>query len=123
MPDFYRAPASKLHDGRTVYLTPRGEETPFPGAKPVGLGGILDGTAQTIALLEVDDRFAVPWTKPDDWELAAHPAASGVPGQYPDGFYAAFCDGSVRFLPKNLDSATLQALFTRNGREKVTLPD
>ena len=34
----------------------------------------------------------------------------------------AFADGSAHFIPKTVEKATLQALFTRNGGEVVKLP-
>ena len=58
-------------EGKTTYLTPRGPQTMFPGATPVSLKQVTDGTSQTIMILEADDSAATIWTKPDDWEVEA----------------------------------------------------
>jgi prepilin-type N-terminal cleavage/methylation domain-containing protein/prepilin-type processing-associated H-X9-DG protein len=41
---------------------------------------------------------------------------------HPTGVNAVFCDGSVRFLPRNLPLATLQAMATRGNAEVVSEP-
>jgi hypothetical protein len=123
MPDVYRAPTSVLKDGRTVYLTPRGDNTAFPGGKKIGLAHITDGTSNTIAVVEVDDASAVPWTKPDDWKFEPQDPKAELGGHYIGGFHAALCDGSVHFIPDTIAEPTLTALFTRNGGEVVRLPN
>jgi hypothetical protein len=40
-------------------------------------------------------------------------------GQFDEGFLAAFCDGSVRFLSNQANENLLRALITRNGGEKI----
>ncbi|HEY1603706.1 MAG TPA: DUF1559 domain-containing protein [Pirellulales bacterium] len=123
MPDVYRAPTSVLKDGRTVYVTPRGDNTSFPGGKNIGLAHITDGTSNTIAVVEVDDAAAVPWTKPDDWKFEPQDPKAELGGHYLGGFHAALCDGSVHFIADTIAEPTLTALFTRNGGEPVRLPD
>ena len=69
IPKIYLSPTSQLRDGRTVYLTPRGGRTAFPGDTPVPFQKITDGLSNTVAILELNDDLAVPWTKPDDWRF------------------------------------------------------
>ncbi len=122
MPDVFRCPASQLDDGRTVYLTPRGDATVFPGDKGTPIRQIIDGTSKTIAVVEVEDAQAVPWTKPDDWPADPEHPKVGFRGQYPGGLTTAFCDGSAHYISLDVDEGVLKSLLTRNGREPVQLP-
>ena len=122
MPEDYKSPGSKAAaEFKTVYLTVRGDSTPFPGRTPVQLSSITDGTANTIMLVEVSDDKAVVWTKPDDFEPDVTNPIAGLVGLRTRGFLAAFCDGHVDTIPQNVDPEDLKALFTRNGRQPVDL--
>lgn len=72
MPSIYRRPWSKLpkDDYRTHYLALRGPEMALrPDGKIVIPDAIRDGMSRTITLVEVDDDWAVPWTKPEDLDV------------------------------------------------------
>ena len=122
MPEVYVSPASKLNDGHTVYLTPRGTGTAFPGEKGVKIRQIADGTSKTIAIVEVDDDHAVVWTKPDDWKFDPDHLKVGLDGVYRGGFLVGACDGAVHWLPNNIDAEQLKELFTIAGRQPVSWP-
>jgi Protein of unknown function (DUF1559) len=122
IPDIYASPGSSLSGGRTVYLTPRGAKTAFPGDRGVKFKQITDGTSMTIAVVEVDDAHAVPWTKPDDWKFDPEHVKVGLHGQYQGSFLAAACDGSARRIPYTIDADQLKALFTISGGELVKWP-
>lgn len=122
MPAVYQSPASELNDGRTVYLTPRADFTAFPDDQGVPIRKILDGTSKTIGLVEVDDAQAVPWTKPDDWNVDLRNPKAGFDGQYKNGTNTAFVDGSVHFVAYAVDEKLFRALLTINGREDIKLP-
>jgi hypothetical protein len=120
MPEVYKAPGSKAAaDFKTVYLTVRGDQTPFPGRKPIQLSSITDGMANTIMLVEASDDKAVTWTKPDDFEPDDKNPIAGLVRLQESEFLALFCDGHGRFIPQNVDPDDLKALFTRNGGELV----
>jgi hypothetical protein len=122
MPAVYRNPNSAHSgDGKTNYLTPRGEKTIFPGDKGVSFADIRDGLSNTLMMLEVCDEKAVEWTKPDDFEYDESDPTKGLIGLRPNGFLAGMADGSVRFIAATLDQTVLKALFTRNGGEAVKL--
>ncbi len=123
MPQVYQSPASKLNDGRTVYLTPRGAATAFPGQQAIAMRKIADGISNTIAVVEVDDKNAVPWTKPDDWKFDPDHPKVGLGGQFSGGFHAASCQGSIHFVGNNVDDEVLKALFTMAGGEIAVWPD
>ncbi len=126
MPSVYKDPVSKVAaDGKTDYLTVRGEKTIFPGAKGVRIADIRDGMSNTIMTVEVSDSKAVVWTKPDDFAYDGKTPSKGLIGLWPGRFHAGMADGSVRSFPAAIDAKTLNALFTRDGNESVqwqTLP-
>jgi prepilin-type processing-associated H-X9-DG protein len=120
MPAFYRHPNSKAEPGMTVYLAPYNGETVWDLESPM-IQKITDGTSNTIMIVEVDDSAAVPWTKPDDFDLSEGNLLE-VLGQSVGGGNCAFADGSVRFISENIDKETLKALMTSAGGEVVNTP-
>ncbi|NQU22885.1 MAG: DUF1559 domain-containing protein [Candidatus Nealsonbacteria bacterium] len=121
MPQVYQSPNSMGDKGVTNYLTVRGKDTAFPGAEKVSAAHLRDGMSTTIMLVEANDSIAVPWTKPDDFEIDEKRPMAGLIGMRPGGFNAAMCDGAVHFIPSYIDGDTLKAFFTRNGGEEVDM--
>jgi hypothetical protein len=120
MPSVYRNPNSKVAgDGKTNYLTVRGERTVFPGDKGVRAADIKDGTSNTIITVEVPDGSAVEWTKPDDFAYDETNPLKGLVGLRPMVFLAGLADGSVRAFPATIDPATLKLLFMRDDRTPI----
>ena len=123
MPAFYRSPRSKVAgEGKTNYLTPRGEKTLFPGAKGISPTDIPDGAANTIMLVEASDESAVPWTKPDDFECNDSDPMAGLLGLWPDGFLVVLADDMIAFVKTSeTDPAWVKGAFMRNGGEDIKL--
>jgi hypothetical protein len=120
MPSVYKHPRSAVSgEGKTNYLTVRGEKTVFSGTKGIAFRDITDGTSNTIMTVEVADEKAAVWTKPDDFEYDEKNPLQGLVGLSVGGFQVGFADGSVRFLSSSTDPKTLIALFTRNGGEPI----
>ena len=119
MPSVYRSPQSKAGPGMTTYLTVRGKDTMFPGAKAIGIRDITDGTSNTIMAVEATDEAAVIWTKPDDFQPNANNPFKGLVGPRSEGFLALLGDGSVRFIGRSIDPEVLRRLFERNDGEAV----
>jgi hypothetical protein len=118
MPQIYQAHA-KLAEGKTTYVGILGNDTMFPGKKAVPIKEVIDGSSNTIFVVEAADDRAVIWTKPEDLTLDASKPAAGL-GFRPEGVVMVlFVDGSVRAINKKIDPATLNALYTRNGGEVV----
>jgi hypothetical protein len=88
-----------------------------PGFQATLSQGIPDGGPGTFLIVEAGSP--VPWTKPEDLAYDADGPLPKLGGLFADGFSAAFADGSVRFIPRDLDEETVRALITRNGGEPV----
>jgi hypothetical protein len=102
----------------TKYRVFIGKGAAFEQGKRLTEKDFTDGLDKTILIVEAGE--AVPWPKPE--ELAYDPAKPlpKLGGTFPDGFYAAFADGSVRFIKNGTDEKLLRAMITRNGGEKIT---
>ena len=123
MPAVFRSPTNpKLAaDGKTTYLAPVGDATMFPAGRGVRIAEVTDGTSNTILFVDADDDSAVVWTKPEDLTYDPKAPAKSLGFRYP-GALVVFVDGSTHLIPKTVEKATLQGLFTRNGGEVVTPP-
>jgi Protein of unknown function (DUF1559) len=120
MPDVFRVPAlPPLRKYTTSYVVPVGQATIFHDNQGTPLKEVIDGTANTILVLEADADQSVVWTKPGDWEFDAQNSARGLGSLRRDCFLAALADCSVRQFDLKRDKARLPALFTRAGGEKA----
>jgi hypothetical protein len=123
MPEIFRSPfQTNARDGTTVYLAPVGKNTMFPGNKKLAINDVVDGTSNTLLILEVNDASAQIWTKPGGFDVSGKDLMKKIVRPGAAGFLAAFTDGAVHFLPRDLPLETLRAVFTRNGGEAVNLP-
>jgi hypothetical protein len=125
MPNVYRVPGSDGDPTHADYFALVGPTTlmGMPG-KGTGIAEITDGTSNTLAIVET--KRPIPWTQPEDIPVNTplDPDTVVVPefgGFWPQGFQAAFGDGSVRFLSHAIDPDLLRGLITRNGGEVIRL--
>lgn len=124
MPEVYLRPgATSARDGRTPYLAAIGEGTALSAATPTDLRDFRDFTSTTIMLVEADAEHEVVWTQPTDLDYDASQPLRGLANVRLGGFSVLFADGTTRFLPNDIDLATLRALFTRAGGESVELDE
>jgi hypothetical protein len=105
--------------GKTLFLAPLGEATMFPGRKRVRISDVLDGTSNTIFIVEAADDQAVIWTKPADLKYDPKKPLAGLVDKHRPEFAVLLVDGTVHFLPVTISPETLRALFTRAGNEVV----
>jgi hypothetical protein len=83
---------------------------------------ILDGSSNTILVVEVHRDSAVIWTKPDDLVIDVQDPLKALKGQPSNGFSAALADGSVRFISNSVDLKLLLNLLQMNDGNPVSLP-
>ena len=119
MPAVYRQPNGDAKTVKTNYLAPVAKGTIFESLQPCKLSSITDGTSNTIMVVESSLDRSVEWSKPDDLEIDLAAPFKGLLGLRPNGFYAAFADGSVQFLQEKLGAESLRGLLTKAGGEVV----
>jgi hypothetical protein len=129
MPDVFTIPGENVEQaGQTFYRGLSGTGAMFDPKNPEGvaIADILDGTSNTILLVEA--REGVPWTKPgsdipfeNDPKLEHTKALlDSLGGHTEGGFHATFCDGSVRWIPSTVALPVLGAFITRAAGEVIS---
>lgn len=125
MPDVYsirrsnRAEHVESKPGYTTCVAPVGKNTVMGQARPVTIGHIIDGTAYTIVLVEVQSRHAVPWTAPFDDEFDAKDPLARIARYDGRQWLAGMCDGSVHMLKADIPADVVLALFGINDGKSV----
>jgi hypothetical protein len=122
MPAIYGNPNIAL-PGKTTYLAPADTDAILANDKGTRVRDIVDGTSNTILLLEVDADRAVEWTRPDDYEVDAKQPLAGLGHLRAAGvFMAGFADGSVRTISAAMDPQTFLSLVKKSDGRAVKAP-
>jgi hypothetical protein len=122
MPKTYLSPANPelAMEGKTVYAVPVGERAPFGGKTGTFLGKIVDGTSNTIMVVELSPDKGVVWSKPEDWQFQTKDPGAGLIDGKRKRILTAFCDGSVRALPMEIDLDDLRRLVIMDDGEAIS---
>jgi prepilin-type processing-associated H-X9-DG protein len=115
MPELFRNPSNPPSPGITTYLVPVGDGVGL-GSKGIKLNQIIDGTSNTLAVVDVNAELGVPWTKPDDFDINQIDPFDLFRLQ---GSNVGFFDGSVRFLSSSIDLELLEAMMSYGGGETI----
>lgn len=121
IPDEFVSP--ERFDTKTNYLGPAFRSFLF-GVDRIGPKGIEDGAANTILLVEVDDDYAVQWTRPQDYDAPAMKLKQGLGKLRGDGAIAAWANGLPTLLPNNATEQQLLNAFSHeasDGQRAVVL--
>ncbi|NLF69693.1 MAG: DUF1559 domain-containing protein [Candidatus Anammoximicrobium sp.] len=119
------SPASGPGSLETSYMVVTGPNTVFEGSKACQFREILDGTSNTILVVEVAGT-GVNWAEPKDLDASTLVYPLGTPGgmtpasHHPGGLNVALCDGSVRFIAYAVSPQVFRALITKAGAERVS---
>jgi hypothetical protein len=95
---------------RTYYQWVVGPGSRFDGDEGTRIADV-DFARPTLMIVEAAE--SVPWTKPEDLPYDDGKPLPKLGGPFEDGTYAAFADGSARFLSNRLSPDTLRALITQ----------
>jgi hypothetical protein len=100
-----------------------GEKTIFGPKDGTAIKDIVDGTANTLLVVDADENQAVIWTKPQDLPVDdVNNLEELLFGTRKDGFGAVTADGAWRLIGPHFTEDILRALLTRNGEELFEWP-
>lgn len=119
IPPVYSGGKKEPAGGTTRFLAPVGEHTFWKDGGGITRKAVQDGLARTIVVVRSSPDRAVPWTKPVDLDMDLAPRLAELGGPESKGFYGAFGDGRVVFLPKEFSEQNMQAYFTTSKHEVV----
>lgn len=132
MPRTYAVPPARRDARETSYLVFTGPDDPrqpprergsplfgFGANRGVGLRSIIDGTTNTIMIVEADRDRSVPWMKPADLVYDKQNPKAGLGNVRSGGFIVVMADGSTRFLPNTIDDEVLRRLIMRDDGKNV----
>ncbi len=90
----------------------------FDGKEGTRIADVTDGVGWTFMIVEAAEP--VLWTKPEDLPYDKLKPLPKLGGQFEDGFYVAFADGSARFVSRKVAPETLHALIMCGDGEAIT---
>lgn len=123
MPAIYRSPADEDGEStKTPYqgisddgaiLAPPGMDELEKAERRVGRGmeRVLDGTSNTVLILETNTENGVDWTSPEDFGGVEMGLKERLLGTWPSGFQVGMADGSVHFLHEAFGKDVLIQMF------------
>jgi hypothetical protein len=100
----------------TYYQAIVGPGALFSGQEGPKITDFID--AKNPTLMVVEAGHPVAWTKPEDVPYDAAGPLPELGGQFEDGFYAGFADGSVRFLGRQIAPERLRGLIAQQRNER-----
>jgi Protein of unknown function (DUF1559) len=124
IPAVYLSPASTtVALGESSYMLITGKGTLFPpGKPPMSPQAIPDGAANTILVVETNNR-ATAWTEPIDLDFGRLASGigmlGGIGGSHKQGATAVLADGQPIWLPMDLPKSVIDGLVTPAGGEAI----
>ena len=121
IPKVFQPVRGRAEKGQTYLQMFSGEGTLLDSkGNGITIVGITDGTSNTIMVTE--SAKPVTWTKPDDLPFDGEKVPA-LGGMFDGEYHILMGDGSVRRMPKGVDTKALIALITRAGGEVVDLEE
>ncbi len=127
MPEIYSR-SSRILDtedrpapGYTTLLAPAGEDAVFGGETSHSLGHIVDGTSNTVVLVEVMPERAVPWTAPQDFVYDPDNPLDGILIHPDERWMAGMADGSLQWFRSGASARTILHLFQKSDGHPIPM--
>jgi hypothetical protein len=128
-PAYFCCPAcwQKQPKGETNYVAVVGPDTLWPGEKATSFAGLIDGSSNTIMVVEVHNS-GIHWMEPRDLHVTQMPMAvnpprgQGISSPHPNCALAVFADGHTQALRNDTPPSVLRAALTIAGGESFELP-
>lgn len=113
VPAVFQSSEQTPEEGFTSYFAVVGKRTLWPADQSMGIREVLDGTSNTIALVEYADA-EISWLEPRDVLTGefVRSVREGVLAKRFGGSRVAVVDGTVRFLMRDIDGVLLNGLLT-----------
>lgn len=115
MPDVFRSTDPAVPANHTTFQVPIGSTVAFGSQTGRTVSEFVDGTSQTVLIVEVEPQRAVEWTRPADWEVDLQQPKQGLshgPDQATPQTHMARADGSVHTVDLGtLSDETLRLLL------------
>lgn len=132
-PGSYRHPLYHCSSDRTTaktsttYMAVVGPNCAFEGERPVKMSEILDGTSNTIMVVEVTGAD-VNWMEPVDLDvqqmhMRINSGPTEISSAHSGGANVVLVDGSVHYVEETTEPKVLRELLTRDGGERVNYGD
>lgn len=106
-------------DTSTNYVGLAGTGMVFGRAGAMTPAAVKDGLENTVFLVEADNRFASPWTRPREYMPDMEDPAGTIGGPRAEGVFALLANGRVAMLPRNLSSSLWAAFYSATGGESA----
>jgi type II secretory pathway pseudopilin PulG len=135
MPKSYQSPSVPESKSQTVYLAVVDSEVVPPGGKPrqtnrprpifsqdgrrSAMADIIDGTSNTIMVVEANPEEAVTWTQPRDLVFDPQNPRRGLGKTQRRGFQVLMADGSIRFIDDSVNDEVLRNMMFQNDGNVV----
>lgn len=120
IPKVYTSVRGRAEKDQTFYQMFAGDNTLLGAGKGIRLQDTTDGTSNTF--MAVEGGKPVVWTKPEDLTFDGKQVPK-LGGMFDGDFHVVMGDGSVRLIPKGINSDVIKAAITRNGGEVFDLID
>lgn len=117
MPEIFESPGV-TEKGKTSVHVFTGKGSPFADDKGPGIRDVTDGASNTIMMVLTGDDKADVWTRPGGLDFDPENPVKAL-GKIDGQFLVGLMDGSVRWLPVEIEPAVLASLITAAGGEVV----